>query len=150
MNRACAIALFLCAPLLMTQRAAAQDCFCGVAPTFGMPASTADELPASETRDTTIQSTVSVVFIAAVTPTRAPATPAVLWCTSGNDPRCMPLHASDAPELRSLSGGPVAVGVDLTQLRVSRIARELSSMTPAEGLPSALGVQRSLDRPPRG
>lgn len=154
MTRASSIALLFCAPLLITQPAAAQDCFCGVAPTFGMPTlgmQVAVERPddaAPETPDTTIESVLVVAHVAA--PADAPAAPAVLWCTSGNDPRCMPMQSSDAPAFRALSGGPVAIGVDLDQLHVSRVARELTSVTPAEGLAPARGVPSSIDRPPRG
>lgn len=154
MNRVSALTLVLFAPLLLTQHASAQDCFCGLAPTFGMDGAAetdagALEADPPETPDTTILS--SVVFIAELAPVHGPvpAAPAVLWCTSGNDPRCMPMHASDAPELRALEGGPVAVTIDAERLRVRRVARDLSVVTPAEDFPAATGVQRSLDRPPR-
>jgi hypothetical protein len=144
MTRVSAMALLVCAPLLMTQRVAAQDCFCGAAPTFGMN----DAAPAPETPDTTIES--SVVFIVAAAPAHLPAGPAVLWCTSGNDPRCMPMQSSDVPGFRALSAGPVAVAIELPETRVSRVARQMKSMTPAETLSPARGVQTSIDRPPRG
>jgi hypothetical protein len=143
MTRVFGTALLLAAPLLLTQPAAAQDCFCGTAPTFGM---TAPDAFAPETPDTTIE---SVLIVARTLQPQAPAAPEALWCTSANDPRCMPMHTSDAPSFRALSGGPVAVGVELTNAQVHRVAREMTSMTPAEGLPPARGVQRSLDRPPR-
>jgi hypothetical protein len=151
MTRVLAIALLLSAPLLASQRAAAQDCFCGtgawqVTPTFGMDAALSDVEVAAETRDTTIVS----VLVVAPRSERAPAAPAVLWCTSGNDPRCLPMQPSDAPAFQALSAGPVAVTVDATRPDFARVARSLTSVTPAEGLVPASGVTRSLDRPPRG
>ncbi len=147
MMRVSAIALLFCAPLLIPQSASAQDCFCGALPTFGIEVlvEMAPPTPA-ETPDTTIES----VHLVAAAPLEAPAVPAVLWCTSGNDPRCMPMQSSDAPVFRALSAGPVAVGIDLTQMRASRVARELTSVTPAETLTPAQGVRHAIDRPPRG
>jgi hypothetical protein len=133
-------------PLLLTQPAAAQDCFCGITPTFGLGMTPSTE-DAPETPDTTI---VSVLMVAHVAMPVAPLAPEALWCTSANDPRCMPMQPSDAPALRALGGGPVAIAIDLPRTRFTRIARTLGSVTPAEGLAPALGVQRSLDRPPRG
>jgi hypothetical protein len=149
MIRVSAMALLTCAPLLLPQLAAAQDCFCGAPPTFGIEAEVLVELavPApAETPDTTIES----VHVVEAVPSEAPPTSAVLWCTSANDPRCMPMQSSDAPSFRALSGGPVAVAIEPTHREVWRVARELTSMTPAEELPPAMGVQRSIDRPPRG
>jgi len=150
MTRLSGIALFFAAPLLFTQPVAAQDCFCDVSPfalgAFGVGEAALEQV-AAETPDTTIESVVMLPEVAAPS---SPAAPVVLWCTSGNDPRCMPMQSSDAPAFRALSGGPVAIGVDLVQTRTARVARELTSVTPAEGLSPARGVQRSLDRPPRG
>lgn len=140
MLRVFATTLLLSAPLLITQSAAAQDCFCGVAPTFGM----ADAAP--ETHDTTIVSTV----LAVPRTEHVPAALAVLWCNSGNDPRCMPMQSSDAPAFRALSGGPVAVAIDPTKLGALRVARDMIAVTPAEGLEPAHGIRRSIERPPRG
>ena len=146
MTRLSGIALFFAAPLLLTQPALAQDCFCDPAPFGVSPFGVA--LPmAAETPDTTIE---SVLLLPTAAAPSAPATPTVLWCTNGNDPRCMPMQPSDAPAFRALSGGPVAIGVDVADTHTTRVARELTSMTPAEGLSPARGVQRSLDRPPRG
>ncbi len=158
MHRVSAIALLTCAPLLFTQSALAQDCFCGagpwqVAPTFGLvevaPEALIDgpdALVAPETPDTTIESSVSATATAAA----VPVAPVVLWCTSGNDPRCMPMHPSDTPGFRALGGGPVAVGVELARAPLARVARAMISMTPAEGLAPARGVVTSIERPPRG
>ena len=145
MNRVFAIALILSAPLFTAEEARAQDCFCGpgawqVSPTFGMP----DTEVAIETRDTTIVS----VLVVAPRPARVPVAP-LLWCTSGNDPRCMPMQSSDAPAFRALSAGPVAVTIEVSRPDLARIARALTAITPAEGLAPARGIQRSIDRPPR-
>jgi hypothetical protein len=149
MNRALAIAVLLSASLAST--AAAQDCLCGagawqVTPTFGMD----EPQVAAETHDTTILSDriVSVLVVAAA-PRPAHAA-SVLWCTSGSDPRCMPMQPSDAPAFQALSAGPVAITIDATRPRFTHVARELTSVTPIEGLAPAHGVSRSIDRPPRG
>ena len=139
MLRVFATTLLLSAPLLITQSAAAQDCFCGVAPTFGM----AEAAP--ETHDTTIVSSVLALPRAG----HVPAALAVLWCNSGNDPRCMPMQSSDAPAFRALSGGTVAVAIDPDKLGLSRVARDMTSLTPVEGLLPAHGITRSIERPPR-
>jgi len=130
MKRALAIAALSCAPLLTTQTALAQDCFCGVG---------------IETVDTTIESTI----VGADAPAPMPVSDALL-CRGGNDPRCMPMHTSDSPAFRALSGGPVAAFVDLEHMRLLRHARAMTSVTPAEGLAPARGVTITIDRPPRG
>lgn len=145
MTRVSTIALLLCLPLLHSQPAAAQDCFCGTAPTFGVTDGLSFELAGVETPDTTIESVLLIVQA----PAPQPTTPVVAWCTDGNDPRCMPMQSSDFPSFRALSGGPVAISIDRSEMRAWRVAREMNSVTPAEGFPSALGVRRSLDRPPR-
>ncbi len=142
MIRLSAIAVLLAAPFLLTQTASAQDCFCGTGSAFLQGGFMIDAAPA-ETPDTTIESVLIVEHA------QAPAAPSVLWCSDGNDPRCMPVHPSDAPEFHALRGGPVAAFVEAPETRVARVARELDAVTPAEGLSPARGVPSSIDRPPR-
>jgi hypothetical protein len=152
MTRVSALLLIAIVPLLSVQPAGAQDCFCGAplaAPAgnvFGVVDGVVDGV-APETPDTTIESSDPLAIADAHAPT--PARHAVLWCSGSGDPRCMPIQTSDAPSMRALSGGPVATAVDIVSLRRPRTVREAGAWTPAEGLAPALGVQRSIDRPPR-
>lgn len=126
------------------ERALAQDCFCGAQPVeiAAVPGAEAPETP-----DTTIESADPRVE-APAPHAQAPATP--LWCTSGSDPRCMPMEPADSPVFRALSGGPVATTSEMIlALRASRIARVLDAVTPAEELAPARGVSSGIDRPPR-
>lgn len=143
MKRVFAIAALAAVPLLSTQPVLAQDCFCGA------PVVDADAEQAPETPDTTIESSATPdeqALAAPAAPTRAPSP---LWCSGGNDPRCMPMQPSDAPAFQALASGPVAAAIDLAATPLVRVAEPRDVMTPAEGLAPARGVQRSLDRPPR-
>lgn len=172
MTRALAISLLACAPLLFgAERALAQDCFCGAQPVElaavpGVTVLGATVLgdgvlgegvlgaDAPETPDTTIESAdpsaadPSEGALVVAAHAHAPVTP--LWCTSGSDPRCMPMEPVDSPVFRALSGGPVATTFEMiSALRASRVARVLDAVTPAVGLAPARGVRTGIDRPPR-
>ncbi len=77
----------------------------------------------------------------------------ILWCIHASDPRCAPLHASDAPPNHaSLSLASLAVGVEAAPARST--ARWLDGPAPPHDR-LALRAPRSpdprrLDRPPRG
>lgn len=82
-----------------------------------------------------------------------PSIPAILWCVSANDVRCMPANAPEAGAFGVYDGGAALVASELPNFSM------VSSRTPDvshvhtfggryEGRPHS-GIKNSLERPPR-
>jgi hypothetical protein len=76
-----------------------------------------------------------------------------LLCTSGNDPRCSPLHAPDSPSTPDLPGRVVALpfsdAVGIASGAVAPVERTTTSFGDVDLLGPAAGARSGLERPPR-